>query len=173
MIFHLTSATHYITSGRIINAITCSTCNVHCLQNMDVISRHLSISYQKAGCCQRSKTASYNVCTFFVNPLRFLRSCKSFIVTVGIINAFAVFFIFSALCIAVFLLRCICCRFFHLIFDVILMILCGKCHGSCACCKCSYSKSNVFLFHGSFLLSLILFLGVCETQFYVMNITKS
>ena len=38
MILHLSSATHYITSCRIINSITCTACNIHSLKYMNILT---------------------------------------------------------------------------------------------------------------------------------------
>ena len=50
MILHLSSATHYITSCRIINSISCTACNIHSLKYVHIHTHHLSISYKKARC---------------------------------------------------------------------------------------------------------------------------
>ena len=95
---------------------------------------------------------------FFRQPLRFLRSCKklhSYRWYNKCLCCFFSFFPRSVLrysCSGAFLRR-----FFHLIFDVILMILCGKCHGSCASLQVRLLQVQCFLFHGSLLLSSILF----------------
>ena len=52
MVLHLTTTTHYITSCRIKNTITCTACNIHCFQNVNIFTRHLTVSYQEAGCCK-------------------------------------------------------------------------------------------------------------------------
>ena len=52
VILHLTAASHYVSSHRIKNTIACAACNVHCFQDVNVVARHLRVSYQEAGCCQ-------------------------------------------------------------------------------------------------------------------------
>ena len=101
MIFHLTAATHDITSGRIKNSIAGTAGNVHGFQDVDMIPGHLCISDQEAGSCQGSKAASYDVSIFLIYTFRFLRMCKCFVVSVGIIDAFAVAVIFSALSVTI------------------------------------------------------------------------
>ena len=101
MIFHLSAASHHITPGRIKDTVTGTSGDIHCFQNVDMGSFHLPVSYQKAGWRQRCQSASDNVSIFAIDTFRFFRSCKSFVVTVAVINTFAVLFIFSTLGIAV------------------------------------------------------------------------
>ena len=134
MVFHLTSATHYISSARIEDTITCTACNVHCFQNVDILSRHLSVTYKETGCCKRCKSTSYDVSMFVIYTLWFSRMGKCFVVTVGIIDSFAVFLIFSTLCIAIFTCVVKCIIFFFL--------LCFCCFIFLSCCHCCYASSN-------------------------------
>lgn len=76
MIFHLTSSAHHVTSGRIEDTVTCASCNIHCFQDMDMISRHLSVSYQEAGSCKRGEPASYDISTLLFHPLRFFEGTE-------------------------------------------------------------------------------------------------
>lgn len=101
MVFHLTAASHDVSSHRIKNTVACTACNVHRFQDVNVVARHLCVSYKEASCCQRSKSASYQICMLVIYAFRFLWAGKCFVVTVCIINALAVFLIFAALCIAV------------------------------------------------------------------------
>ena len=133
MIFHLTSATHYISSARVKDTIACTACDIHCFQNVDIFSRHLSVTNQETSCCKRSKTTSDDICMFIIYAFWFSRMSKCFVVTIGIINSLAVFFIFSTLCIAVFtrVVKCIIFFFF----------LCLSCFIFLSCCHCCYAGS--------------------------------
>ena len=72
-------------------------------------TRHLTVSDKETSRCECCKSASDNVCIFVIDSFRFLWPGKCFIVSVGIINAFAVLFIFSALGVAVINRRCCLC----------------------------------------------------------------
>ena len=52
MVFHLSSATHYVSAGRIIDSVTGASGDIHCLQNMDMRSRHLCITNKETCCCK-------------------------------------------------------------------------------------------------------------------------
>ena len=52
MVLHLTSAAHHVAAGRIEDAVAGSTGDVHCLQNMNVLARHLTVTDEEAGCCE-------------------------------------------------------------------------------------------------------------------------
>ena len=138
MVFHFTSASHDIAAGRIEAAVAGTAGNVHSLQNVDMGAWHLGITNEEAGSSERSKTASYDICVFVIYAFRFLRAGKCLIVTVGIVDAFAVLFVFAAFCIAV-ISSCsfgfFCFGFFDLL--VFLRSLCK--HGSCSgsCCECN------------------------------------
>jgi hypothetical protein len=71
---------------------------------VDVIAFHLAVSYEETRCCEGCEAASYEVCALLIDAFRFFRSCEGFVVSVGVINAFAVFLIFSALGVAVIIL---------------------------------------------------------------------
>ena len=45
MVFHLTAAAHYIAAKRILNTVSGTTCNIHSLQNMDMLTLHLAVAY--------------------------------------------------------------------------------------------------------------------------------
>ena len=47
MVLHLTSATHYIASCRVIYTIAGTTSYIHSLKNMNILSRHLCVSYKE------------------------------------------------------------------------------------------------------------------------------
>ena len=128
MILHLTSASHNISSGRIKNTITGTTCDIHCFQNVNMISRHLCIPYQEAGCCQRSQSASYQICMFIIYAFWFFRAGKCFIISICIIYTLAVFLLFAALGIAVIRIDM---RFYVFFFLTIL-----RCKNGCTCCRC-------------------------------------
>ena len=134
VVLHLTAASHYVSSHRIKNTVACAACNVHCFQNMDVVTRHLCVSYQEAGCCQGSKSASYQICVLVIYAFRFLRAGECFVVTVCIINALAVFLVFATLCIAVIRVYvCFCDPF------LLTAFICQNCC-SCTCCgKCCHT----------------------------------
>ena len=137
MILHLSAASHHITAGRIKDTVTGPSGDIHCFQNVDMGSFHLPVSYQKAGCCQRCQSASDNVSIFAIDTFRFFRSCKSFVVTVAVINTFAVLFIFSTLGIAV--IFSLLFSFFAYLFLFILIFFCfltqkHRCSGSGCCC---------------------------------------
>ena len=52
MVFHFTSASHDIAAGRIEDAVAGATGDVHRLQNMNVLARHLTVTDEEAGCCE-------------------------------------------------------------------------------------------------------------------------
>ena len=112
MILHLTATTHHISAGRIKDTITGTSRHIHCLQNMDMGTRHLAISYKKTCRCQCCKSATDNIRILIIDPLRLLGSGKSLIVSIGIINSLAVLFIFSAFRIAVIDWRLRLCNLF-------------------------------------------------------------
>ena len=78
MVFHLTTATHDIASGRIKDSIAGTSGNIHGFQDVDMITWHLCVSYQEACSSQGSKTASYNVGMLVVHTFRFFRTGKGF-----------------------------------------------------------------------------------------------
>ena len=131
VILHLTAASHYVSSHRIKNTIACAACNVHCFQDVNVGAGHLGVADHEAGSCQSSQTASYQVSMLVIHAFRFLRVSKSFVVSVAVVDAFAVFLVHSALGVAV-----IAGGFFHLsfFFCFFLTILCCECCCTCSCC---------------------------------------
>ena len=134
MVFHLTAASHDVSSHRIKNTVACTACNVHRFQDVNVVARHLCVSYKEASCCQRSKSASYQICMLVIYAFRFLWAGKCFVVTVCIINALAVFLIFAALCIAVIRVYVCFCNLF-----LLTAFICQDCC-SCTCCgKCCHT----------------------------------
>jgi len=104
VVFHLTAASHDVAAGRIVDTVAGTAGDVHGFQNVDVIAFHLAVSYEEARCCEGCEAASYEVCALLIDAFRFFRSCEGFVVSVGVINAFAVFLIFSALGVAVIIL---------------------------------------------------------------------
>ena len=82
MVLHLTAAAHHIAAERILDTIAGTTGNVHRFQNVDMLSLHLSVTDQEAGCCQRRKATSHNIGRFFINTFRLLWTCKGLIVTI-------------------------------------------------------------------------------------------
>ena len=101
MVFHLTAASHDVTACRIKDSVAGAAGNIHSFQNVDVGTGHLSITDKEAGSSERSKSASYDVCMFVVNTFRFFRAGECFVVSVCIIDTFAVFFVLAAFCVAV------------------------------------------------------------------------
>ena len=157
MVFHLTSPTHHISAARIKDTVTCTACNIHCFQNVDILSGHLSVTYKETGCCKRSQSASYDISMFIIYAFRLSWTCKCFIVTVCIINSLTVFLIFSTFCIAIFtcIMKCVIIFFFLCLNCFILLSCCHCCH-ACSNCQCGY-KSQTFIFthntHPPFLIS--------------------
>ena len=96
------------------DTITCAACNVHRFQDVNVVARHLRVSYKETSCCQSRKSASYQICMLVIYTFRFLRAGKCFVVTVCIINTFAVFLVFTTLCIAVIRVYVCFCNLFLL-----------------------------------------------------------
>ena len=134
VILHLTAASHDVSSHRIEDTITCTACNVHRFQDVNVVTRHLRVSYKEASCCQSRKSASYQICMLVIYAFRFLWAGECFVVTVCIINALAVFLIFATLCIAVI-------RVYVCFYDLFLFaaLVCQNCC-SCTCCsKCCHT----------------------------------
>ena len=106
VVFHLPAASHDISPAGVKNTVAGPAGNVHGLQNVDVGAGHLTVSYKEARCCERSQSAAYQICIFVVNAFRFFGTGECFVVTVGVVNALAVFLIFAALCIAVTIVDC-------------------------------------------------------------------
>ena len=131
MVLHLTAAAHHITSGRIKNTVAGAAGNIHGFQDVNVGAGHLGVADHEAGSCQSSQTASYQVSMLVIHAFRFLRASKSFVVSVAVVDAFAVFLVHSALGVAV-----IAGGFFHLSFFYcfFLTILCCECCCTCSCC---------------------------------------
>ena len=143
MIFHLTAATHDITSGRIKNSIAGTAGNVHGFQDVNMLPGHLCISDQEAGSCQGSKAASYDVSMLVIHTLRLLRAGKGFVVAVGIIDPLAVFVIFSTFGIAVVLGSFLYMESF-LFIDLFCFFHQHGCAGS-GCRKCCKSHESFFI----------------------------
>ena len=106
MVFHFSSAAHDVSTCGIIDTVAGAAGNVHCFQNVDLRAGHLSVTNKEAGSCQGSKTASYNVSIFIFHAFRFFRAGKSFIISVAVVDASAVFCVFSTLCISVIFICC-------------------------------------------------------------------
>ena len=143
MVFHLTTATHDISSGRIKDSIAGTAGNIHGFQDVDMITWHLCVSYQEACSSQGSKTASYNVGMLVVHTFRFFRTGKGFVVTVGIINPFAVFVMLSTLGVAV-----VCSSFFHMEVFLFVDLSCFFHQHGCAgsgCRKCCKTHESFFI----------------------------
>ena len=133
VVFHLTSATHYITSCWVINSVARTTGDIHSFKNMNIFALHLSISYKKTCSCKWSKSTSYKICTLVINTFRFFRPCKCFIITVWIVNTFTVLCIFATLCVP----ECIMfffLNFFYSFFLLSFFALCCNCCNSCSNC---------------------------------------
>ena len=96
MILHLAAATHHISTGRILNTVTCTACYLHRLQNMDIFSRHLCVSHKKTRRRQRSQSTSDDISRFALDSRRFLRARKRLIISLRIINSLAVFLLAAA-----------------------------------------------------------------------------
>ena len=143
MILHLSAAAHHIAPCRVKNAVAGTARNVHGLQNMDMRTRHLSVTHQKTGCCQRCKSTSYDIGIFFIHALRFFRAGKCLIISIAVVNSLAVLFIFSTLCIAVFRINsCFSICFFlscfiFLICIAVFYFFCHHCSSGTNChCGC-------------------------------------
>ena len=146
MIFHFTAAAHHIPSGWIENTITGTACNIHSFQNMNMRARHLTVTYKETCRCQRGKTTSYNIRIFLIHTLWLLGPCKSFIISVTVINTLAVLLILSTfrIAVAIILNR----DFFHFTFFITLSLLCHNRRCTCTCCKsCCHTKFIRFLCH--------------------------
>ena len=128
MVLHLTATSHNVASGRIKNTVTGTACDIHCFQNVNMITRHLCIPYQEAGCCQRSQSASYQISMLVIHAFRLFRTGKCLIISVCIINTLAVFLLFTTFCIAVIRIHMGLYSFFFL------TIL--RCKNGCTCCRC-------------------------------------
>ena len=150
MVLHLSAAAHHIPSGRIIDTVTGPSCYVHGLQDVNVIAGHLSVAYQETGCRQGSQAAAYDISVLLIHTLGLPGSCKSFIVSVGIINALAVLIKSAKFCIAVIQICigllpantfvCTLCCFLTCLF----MVLCCQ-RSSCSRCRhCRHTESDTF-----------------------------
>lgn len=78
MILHFTTAAHDIATARIEDTVTGPACNVHSFKNMNMLSRHLSVTNKETCRCQRSKTTAYDIGMLLIHTLRLFRSGKSF-----------------------------------------------------------------------------------------------
>ena len=149
MVLHLTAAPHDVTSCGIKDTVAGAACKVHGLQNVYVVTGHLSVSYQEACRRQRGQPAAHKISMFPVHAFRLSRSCKGFIVAVAVIDSFAVSGVFSKFRIAVLGLRIYIfsagrfsesgsCTLPALCF-FLLMIVCriGDC--TCSCCYGCYA----------------------------------
>ena len=137
VVFHFTAASHDVAACRIKDTIAGTTGNVHGFEDVDMRTRHLCVTDKEAGCGKRCKTASDDVSVFVIYAFRFLRAGKCFVVTICIVDAFAVLFVFAAFCIAVvrsgsFGFLCFCS------FDlfIFLRVFCEHCGCAGSCCKC-------------------------------------
>ena len=101
---------------------------------MNMGTWHLPVSYEKTCRCKCCKSTSYNVCIFVIDTFRFLWPGKCLIVSIGVINAFAVFFIFSALGVAVINRRCCLCDLLYFLLAGFLCSIYKSCTGCCNCC---------------------------------------
>ena len=99
MILHLPSSPHHISAGRVVDSITGSARNIHGFQNMNALSRHLSVTHQKTGRRKGCQSAPHNIRVFLLHALRLFRPGKSFIVTAAVIDALAVSGILSQFCV--------------------------------------------------------------------------
>ena len=137
MVFHLTAAAHDIAAARIEDTVAGTAGNIHCLKNMDMIARHLTVTYEEAGCCKRSKAAAYDIGIFLINAVWFFRACKCFVVSVGIIDSLAVFVVTTAFCVAVAVCGCL----LFLFRSLIIFFLCEVCSSESGCkyrCCCKF-----------------------------------
>ena len=82
MILHLASAAHDVAAGGIENTVAGAAGDIHRLQDVIMGAGHLAVAYQEAGCCQRGKTAAYEVSAFLIHALRFFRAGKGLIISV-------------------------------------------------------------------------------------------
>ena len=148
MILHLTSTAHDIASCRIVNSVTCASCNIHRFENVNVRTGHLSVTYQETGCCQRCQSASYQICMLVINAFRFFRSGECFVITICIVNAFAVLLVLAPLRIAVLLSCCILSNLNCILLFRFLVFSCCDCCYPCACGNCCHSNTDIlFLSH--------------------------
>ena len=81
---------------------------------MDVLSRHLGITDEKARRRQGRETASHKVRGLLLDPRRFLRAGECLVVSVCVVDSLAVFIVFSQFCVAVIGVASMG-SFFHLI----------------------------------------------------------
>ena len=101
VVFHLTAASHDISACRVENTVAGTAGNIHSFQNVNMGTRHLCITYEEAGSGKRCKTASNDISVFIIYAFWLFRMGECFIIAIGIVNTFAVLFIFAAFCIAV------------------------------------------------------------------------
>ena len=86
MIIHFAATAHDIAKLRIFIAVTGTTRNGVLFKNVYMPARHLTITYQIAGCSQSSKTGTNDIGRFVLNTLRLSGTGKSLVVTTGIIH---------------------------------------------------------------------------------------
>ena len=86
MVVHLAATAHDISHTGILPAVAGSTGDGVFLKEMDVLTFHLTIPHQIAGCGQGRQPGADNIGRLLVNALRLQRTCKCFISAACIIH---------------------------------------------------------------------------------------
>ena len=97
VVLHLPATPHHIAPAGVEDAVAGTAGHVHGLQDVDVVPGHLPVPHQEAGRRQGRQAAAHNVGALVLHALRLLRPGKGLIVAVGVIDALAVFLVFSQL----------------------------------------------------------------------------
>ena len=136
VVFHFTAASHDVAACRIKDTIAGTTGNVHGFEDMDVGTRHLCVTNKEAGSSERCRPLPTMVACLSSTPSGFSGRANTSSITICIVDAFAVLFVFAAFCIAVvrsgsFGFLCFCS------FDlfIFLRVFCEHCGCSGSCCK--------------------------------------
>ena len=112
---------------------------------MNMRTWHLTITHQKTCCCKRCQTTTNQISIFFFYSFRFFRTRKCFIISITIINSFAVFFVFSSLRITIIRFFYRFLFYFSFRFCLFIIFCCNSCSHSC--CKCNSYCQTFFLTH--------------------------
>ena len=76
VVIHFTTAAHIKSLGHIFSAVAATAGNIQLFQKVNVLSLHLSVTYQIKGGSQSGKPGTDDIGRFFVHTQRLLGACK-------------------------------------------------------------------------------------------------
>ena len=162
MVLHLPAAPHDVAPGGVEDAVAGAARDVHGLQDVDMVTRHLAVPDQEAGRRQGGQAAAYDVGALFLHALGLPGPCEGFVVAVGVVDSLAVLFVLAQLRVAVIFQGCAgdCLPLGgHL---SCLMLLCRYGGGACACrdccCDCEFFVLCHYVVPSFLILLCVLFL---------------